>query len=392
MNNISKKICITGAWYSSRNVGDQAILITISDLIKKFIPDAKFAVFTSNPEFIIREYGFESISPKRQPLRMLLTLARSDLLIIGGGTPFYDDLIHMLYFSFLVVAAKVFKTRTMVYAVSSRHLETRAGKFLTKFILNNADFVTIREHESLLRMRSLGLKKELHLTPDPAITLTPVEDNVLEKILDREGLGRLKKPVIGICLRNFITKGKFRVHHYKQFDDNNVENFKNVLAQIADHLTTVGSVVFIPMHTIEPDDDRVIAQEVINRMKNGSKVRKIDQQYRPQELIGLLSSLDLVVSARLHSLVLGSAVHVPVVGIGYGHKTKGFMDCIGQGSYYFDLESLNVPDLLLSVKDALSKKALIREDLEQRVNKLQELALNNAEIAVKLIYEGNMNV
>jgi len=40
MNNITKKICITGAWYSSRNVGDQAILITISDLIKKFIPDA----------------------------------------------------------------------------------------------------------------------------------------------------------------------------------------------------------------------------------------------------------------------------------------------------------------------------------------------------------------
>jgi len=116
-------------------------------------------------------------------------MASSDLLIIGGGTPFYDDLIHMLYFSFLVLAAKLFKTRTMVYAVSSRHLETWAGKFLTKFILNNADFVTIREHESLLRMQSLGLKKELHVTPDPAITLAPVEQNVLEKILDREGLG-----------------------------------------------------------------------------------------------------------------------------------------------------------------------------------------------------------
>lgn len=387
MNNIPKKICIIGAWYSSRNVGDQAILITISDLIKKFIPYAKFAVFTSNPEFIIREYGFESISPKRQPLRILLTLARSDLLIIGGGTPFYDDLIHMLYFSFLLVAAKVFKTRTMVYAVSSRHLETWAGKCLTKFILNNADFVTIREHESLLRMRSLGLKKELHFTPDPAITLTPVEQNVLEKILDREGLLKLKKPMIGICLRNFIISGKFRVHHYKKFDENNVENFKNVIAQIADHLTTVGSVVFIPMHTIDPDDDRVIAQDVINRMKNASNVHKIDQQYRPRELIGVLNSMDLVISARLHSLVLGSAMFVPVVGIGYGHKTKGFMECIGQGNYYFDLESLNVHDLLKSVKDALSKKALIREDLEHRVQYLQGLALNNAEFVAKLIYK-----
>lgn len=380
-------ICITGAWYSSRNVGDQAILITISDLIKQFIPDSKFVVFTSNPEFIIKEYGFESISPKRQPIKILQKLLRSKLLIIGGGTPFYDDLIHMLYFSFLVFAAKLFRTPTIVYAVSSRHLETWTGKFLTKYILNNADTVTIRENESFLRMQSLGLNKELHLTPDPAITLMPVENNVLEEILIRDGIFNMKRPLIGICLRNFIITGKFYVHHYKQFDDKNIENFKNVIAEIADYLTTIGSVFFIPMHTVDPDDDRVIAQEVIERMKNGSMVRKIEQQYRPRELLGLIGTMDLILSARLHSLVLGSAMHVPVIGIGYGHKTKGFMKCIGQERYYFDLESIEVPNLLSIVKDALSHERYIRKELEERVAHLQKQALNNAERAAKLIYD-----
>ena len=41
MTNKTEKVCITGAWYSSKNVGDQAILITITDQIKKFAPMEK---------------------------------------------------------------------------------------------------------------------------------------------------------------------------------------------------------------------------------------------------------------------------------------------------------------------------------------------------------------
>lgn len=384
MTNKTEKVCITGAWYSSKNVGDQAILITITDQIKKFAPNAKFTIFSSNPKFVTQEHGFESLSPRHQPLKSFLSLAKADLLIIGGGTPFYDDLIHMLHFSFMVFVAKVFKTRTMVYAASTRELTTGFGKFLTKYILNNVDLASIREPDTVLRLQSLGVKRKVHLTPDPAITLTPVKPQALDKILAREGLATLKKPIVGICLRDFSTSGQFHVHHYKQFDEKIVKNFKGVIAEVADYLTTVGEVLFIPMNTEPPDDDRMIAQDIIGMMKNPSAVKTVDHQYRPRELIGLLSKLDMVIGVRLHSLVLASAINTPVVGIGYGHKTKGFMKCIGQEKFYSDLESLKVQNILAKVKNVLSNNASIKEDLKCQVEHLQKLAQVNAKRATKL--------
>ena len=44
-------VCIWGAWYESANAGDQAILITISKLLKSRIPDMDLIVFSNRPEF-----------------------------------------------------------------------------------------------------------------------------------------------------------------------------------------------------------------------------------------------------------------------------------------------------------------------------------------------------
>jgi len=378
-----KKICITGGWYSSKNTGDQAILITITDLLKKKIPNAQFTVFSSNPELIKQKYGFQSFSHRRQLLKELWSLMTADLLIMGGGTPFYDDLLHMLHYSFLIFIAKVFNTRTIIYATSCRKLDTKYGKTLTKYIFNNVDQITIREKETINEIRKLGIKKPIHLTVDPALTLPLAPPKVIDEILHKEGLSNLRKPLIGICLRPMLADS-FHIHHYQLFSEEEIKHFKQTLVRISDYLTTIGTVVFVPMHTVTPDDDREFAQEIIGRMQNSSAVKSIKNSYSPQENKGILSKLNLVLGVRLHALILASSANVPVIAINYGHKTSGLMELLGLKEFSFDINKLNYDDLKKQIDFFWPNKDKIREELKQRMIVLKEEAERNAEKAAAL--------
>lgn len=378
-----KKICITGGWYSSQNTGDQAILITITDLLKKRIPDAQFTVFSSKPEFIKQKYGFQSFSHRRQLLKELWSLMTADLLVMGGGTPFYDDLLHMLHYSFLIFIAKVFNTRTMIYATSSRKLKTKYGRILTRYIFNNVDQITIREKETITEIKKLGIKKPFHLTVDPALTLPLAPPKVMDEILHKESLNDLKRPLIGICLRPMLTDA-FHIHHYQLFSKEEIEHFKRTLVRISDYLTTIGTVVFVPMHTVAPDDDREFAHEIIGRMQNSSEVKSIENSYSPQENKGILSKLDLVLGVRLHALILASSANVPVIAISYGHKTSGLMELLGLKNFSFNIGQLNYDDFKKQIDFFWSNKDRIREELKRQMISLKKEAEKNAEKAAAL--------
>lgn len=378
-----KKICITGGWYSSQNTGDQAILITITNLLKKRIPDAQFTIFSSNPEFIKQKYGFQSFSHRRQLLKELWSLIKADLFILGGGTPFYDDLLHMLHYATLVLLAKTFHTPTMIYAVSSRKLKTNYGRFLTKFILNNAEYVSIREKETIDELKKLGVKKPIHLTVDPALTLPAAPAQIIDTIIEKEGLSNLKEPLIGICLRPMLTDS-FHVHHYRLLPKEKIQEFKQTLVRIANYLASIGRVVFIPMHIVPPDDDRAFAKEIIAQMQNPSTVKCIESSYSPQENKGILGCCDLVLGVRLHALILACSANVPAIAINYGHKTKGFMESAGLKEFSFDIDQMDYEAVKKQIDVFWENKNKIKEELEQRMRVLKKEAEKNAERAAAL--------
>jgi polysaccharide pyruvyl transferase WcaK-like protein len=47
-------IVLWGAWYGSHNIGDQALLLSIVDLLGEALGDVRFTVMTDNPEHVLR--------------------------------------------------------------------------------------------------------------------------------------------------------------------------------------------------------------------------------------------------------------------------------------------------------------------------------------------------
>src|SRR5205085_1884913 len=85
------KIGITGS-YGGLNLGDEAILQSILEQLRREVPDAEITVFSRDAEDTKRRHQIERAVPVRKLSRaeVVPEVERLDLLLFGGGGILYD--------------------------------------------------------------------------------------------------------------------------------------------------------------------------------------------------------------------------------------------------------------------------------------------------------------
>ena len=89
------KILIFGGWFGSKNLGDDAILIGIRKMFENLFPESKIIAQSIDPNYTSLTCGVEAIN-LYSPLEIFKNPQKFkfysdfDLIIISGGTPFYD--------------------------------------------------------------------------------------------------------------------------------------------------------------------------------------------------------------------------------------------------------------------------------------------------------------
>ncbi len=266
---MARRYCISGAWYSSPNIGDQAILAAIVYMVRTIQPDAHFTVFTAGPDFVKERHDVDAFHIKKAPWSVAAALARADVYIIGGGTPFYASITNLTNFLVTALVARLFATQVMVYGVSTRDLQPWWSRLIAGWILGLANVVTIREKATLDYLKELYPQLAVQATSDPAIVINEVSGREGRDLLRKAGLPDTSEPLFGLCCRNFETGRRFNIHHYEEYSAEKVDTYWTALARAADVLTGHGVVVFFPMNTVPPDDDSVSAEKIRSRMRHG---------------------------------------------------------------------------------------------------------------------------
>ena len=374
------RLKLTGAWYSSRNAGDQAILVTIRALLEARIPDLELEVICADAAFVRREHGLPAISQMESLLHVLRRVWSADGLLIGGGTPFYNDFKHMAYFWVLTLIARLGGAKVVIYGASAQHLHQASARWFTRRIMAMANLITVREARTEVQLReSLGVKKNIICTADPAITLEACSPIRIEEILAAEGLTDLKRPLIAICPHFFSNTDTYRVHHYEAFGDSHIECQRQVLAEAAIHLTRFGHVVFVPMNTDRPDSDVEVQREIRASIGERDDITFIETQYRPGEIAGLFSRCTLTLGVRLHALIMSAAVGTPVIGINYAPKVRGFMELLGEPEHCIALQQLSFPALQSIIDGYFANYDALCAIFHEHVAELQRRAGDNAD-------------
>jgi polysaccharide pyruvyl transferase WcaK-like protein len=300
-----------------------------------------------------------------------------------------------------VVVAKVFRKPVLFYAVEIGPVNTRFGKWCTRFVLNTFfdanDLMIVRNRESLEILESFGVNRlGIQITADPVYSVETNRSGRGEEILRQHGIDPGRR-IIGVAPRKtfYMNSGwlpvhvRFKLNLLPDSFRQKYDRFKEALASTADHLirNLDAQILLIPMDTARNPKDELVCEEIKDRMCWNRQVRILAGDYGYEDFLALYGLMDLVISSRYHALVFASMAHVPLVGISSERlktqdKVGRLMFSLDQGHRCITADEIVVHSdgrrLIRLVEEVWSERGDIHEKLRPKVMELRDMSIGNS--------------
>ena len=317
--------------------------------------------------------------------------ADADVIIVGHDNAFCKFHIPLILFS------KALGKKVAVYGCTIMPvvLNSRLIHKLGKYALNKVDLITTRESLTYNHLKSIGVDKApLFCTADKAFILKPVEKEVADRLIEKYGLDKLPKPVIGVMVvkGSTVYKAAFKGNTYSA-----EEKYRRHSEEIAKTLDAVyekigGSFVFMP-HCIGPGDeldDRLCARTVKSMMKHQGSVTLLEDELRVTELKGMMAAFDMVVSERTHGGINAATMIVPTLWITHpkDHRTYGIVtDTLKLPECLYNIEDLDHITLTQKILETYDNRDEIIKVLKQQVPEAEKTTFSNGSFFKKYVLD-----
>jgi polysaccharide pyruvyl transferase WcaK-like protein len=391
---ISKKIVLWGAWYGSKNVGDQLLLLSIADLIDQYLVGENTIYTLTDKATWVNEYSVRESTSKiiaiqsRQEIPRLISILRNcNLFIFGGGVPFFDNPRQVLVMFSLIFWIKLFRRPYMTWAVSSQKVQKWYSKLIYRWVLKGATLLTCRDTETFGMMQRLTRdEKPIYRVADSGFSLD-YDINQGQQILLRNGWQEDDRPLAALTPRTLRMPDGESETHYRLHRADEYERELNSFTATLDWLWEKGfQPVFIPMNTVAPDDDLLAAREIISRSKYGQFALLIDEVLRPREVPGIYAQCQISYVARVHGSICSFLANTPMMMFAFASKHKGIMKSMDMEEYALHGDSATPDRTLETLENLLSKRTKIKAALSDKKVELRKQAHRTAELMVEHVF------
>ncbi len=358
-----KKVFIFG-YYGFKNIGDEATLSSIIKTIKKVDPTTQVSALSYNGKYTERIHGIMGIS-RNSMVEVIRTIANSDLIISGGGSLLQDvtSSRSLIYYLTLILWAKIMKKPVLFYSNGFGPIKKNFNKYITSRIVNMVDKIIVRDKESKITMEAIGISKEIDVTTDATFILEGIKSNKALEILHNENIPT-DKPLVGISIRPWFVK----------------DTFITTLAKFADYIFDKGiNILFIPM---QGNKDLEISNKVVANMKKEAYVLR--NEYGPEEILGIIGEMKLLIGMRLHALIFAGIKGVPMLGLEYDPKIDSYLKMMGQKNMG-KVENLDHLNLCIEFDDLWINREEQAKLLTAEVEELKEKILVNMDVLKKML-------
>lgn len=303
---------LIAGYHGYGNCGDEATLMAMTTNIKEMAPDVNITAISHIPELTKTEYNINSVQ-RFNAIEVIRAIVKSDIILSGGGTLIQNGTStrSLLYYLSIIKFAKLFNKKVMLYSNGIGPVNGKINRKLVKLVVDNVDLITLREEFSKQDLLDMGVKKpDIYVTADAAFTLRSIPDDKAREFLIKEKIP-LDKDIIGVSVRNW-NKAKYGDKYIKEVAkacDNMVKQGKNVL--------------FIPM---EQPKDIETSKKVMYEMKQDSYI--LQELYKPDEILGIIGQMNLILGMRLHTLLFSASKKVPMIGLVYDPKIEYYLDVL----------------------------------------------------------------
>ena len=360
---------VISGYYGFENSGDEALLYAMIQNLRELYPEIRLCVLSKAPKKTAEEYFVFSVN-RYHFFQLKQTIAASKLLISGGGSLLQDvtSSKSLWYYLTVMKIAKKLGVKVMVYANGIGPVNRPKNRENAKAALSEADFITLREENSLEELKQLGIPlKRVLVTADPALTISPSPQEQADRLLVQCGVKK-GDSLIGISVRGW---------------KNCRPDFAAQVAAALDNVCKAHGLhpLFMPLKF--PEDVQTARQVAAKMSIKGSIITK---RYSAEDFIAAAGKCRIMLAMRLHSLIYAADVYVPTVGIAYDPKVSGFMRYLGMDDFV-PAETLSQSELECALVRVLDNEEQIRAHLKENMDVLKEKARENAAIACRLIRE-----
>jgi polysaccharide pyruvyl transferase WcaK-like protein len=401
-------IVIESGHERNRNAGDEAYYAAMVEMFQESLDDMYIISFSNRPERDRDRYGVETVYSGGSLIKTLASIfkiiraiKRCDVYVWGAGQILRDDtgVKSPLYRLSRPWIAKIMGKKVMAYAPGIGPLESRKARFLAKKVLNKFDLITVRESYSRDLIKSIGVSKpEIHLTVDPAFGLNPAPFSQVIETLEKIGVKNDGTYLIGIApfgpafrgVKSVLPakyQGKFDI--WKPGGKELYKKHIKILAEVCDFMIKKykSKLVFFIQDISWQGMDDIITEDIISLMKykEDTVIIKSDD-YPPALIKGIIGKLEFLMGGRMHSLILGSGIATPVLGIYYEQKLKNLGAIIDQKEYFIDVKHITCPEGLLTIIETLwSNRKKIKKELDEKITDLRKIADWNVKLLKDLL-------
>jgi polysaccharide pyruvyl transferase WcaK-like protein len=214
------------------------------------------------------------------------------------------------------------------FSVGYGGVSSPLSRRLLRYAVSGAAYCSLRDAGSRAMTKELGIPFDFPVVPDLAFSL-------------KSGLPREpRRPGydVGISPMVYLRPGSWPSEDHAKY-----ERYVRLWAELATDRVKRGDRVHL--FVTDPADMTAI-DDVISRLDADTRAGcKIAEASTPDALLDFFRGLDMVVSSRLHGVLLAIVAGRPVLALSHERKVRALMNDAGVPSYCADLSGASSPEI-----------------------------------------------
>ncbi|MBE2899529.1 hypothetical protein DNK57_01625 [Methanothermobacter thermautotrophicus] len=325
-------------YYGWNNTGDDAMLYSLLDGLREEFRDSRFNVTAASEPFLPEGVDVETVQPGISP-QLFLAFLRSSMVILGGGTHFFDygrsypRLMRLAQIFLMTLFARLTRKRVYFMGIGIERPSHWWSRFLIKNTCRMAHRIIVRDSDSMRVLSEMGVDGRAELSQDLSFFLK------YEKHEKRRGL-------LGISAMPY-----FRIYEGDEGKDELlVKGFADAIRRWLS-LDEENSAKLFIFNGMPPHDDRSISLRIAEDVGD-DRVEVEEYSPDPRQTLGAVASCEAFVAMKFHAALFAYLNDLPTVIVEYAAKNRALVEDAGfRGKSLIDLDGVCNGELAGMVED-----------------------------------------
>jgi polysaccharide pyruvyl transferase WcaK-like protein len=391
--------------YHGGNLGDELVVATIIDAIRRRIPGARVVGISMVPSDTRKRHGIDAyrINPgtptvdteargARSPMPRWRTrsaqgrlraivrrvagvrrlrkrvahirravrelpflwssykmLRRVDLVVVAGSGQLLDEWegawLHPYSTFRWAMLARLARVPMIFPSVGAGPIDGKLSAFFIRRAVASAGYISVRDHHSGRVLTSIGLPGPFPFCPDIGYGLS---DDVLRDAATAAG-GRSDGTIVGL---NVMSHQDPR--YWPRGDVRRYEVFLRKMVEFTRWLLDNGYTV--RLFSSQRRADGRVAEDLVGLLGEDRRLdhvrlhSAIEDIGQVEDLVRVIAGCDIVVAGRYHSALLPLLLDIPALGLAYNAKTTELFAAVGHPERCLDIDRFSVQSLIAAFR------------------------------------------